>query len=189
MTRNDLESKRNKKEIAKKILLGIGAASLVAGILVFPGIGPMLAFVEKEVSEYQRESRVEFRRMQRAGLVLVTKYKKGVRILLTPKGKKRLWRYRLQELKLIKPNRWDQKWRLLMFDVPEARHGVRDLIRRKLYSMGFVNVQKSVFIHPYPCDTLVEVLRANYDLRPGELYVFESVVKEGEDSLREYFKV
>lgn len=42
--------------------------------------------------------------------------------------------------------KWDGKWRLVIFDVPEAKRGVRDLFRRRLKDWGFRSWQKSVWV-------------------------------------------
>lgn len=185
----ETQLKTRKKEVAKLLLQGIGLAILITGALVFPGIGPMVAFVEKTVRDHRRESRYAFQRMQREGLLKVSMYKRGVKILLLPKGERRLSRYKLQGLKIQKPAKWDRKWRFIMFDVPEARRDVRDLVRRKLLDLGFVNLQKSVYVQPYACDEVEEVLRDHYRLQAGELYIFEASIRKGEEHLRQYFKV
>lgn len=41
--------------------------------------------------------------------------------------------------------KWDGKWRLIMFDVPEKRRSARDVLRRKLKDWGFVHFQQSVW--------------------------------------------
>lgn len=46
--------------------------------------------------------------------------------------------------------RWDGQWRLVLFDVPEARSTARDKLRRYLRSRGFGYLQNSVWITPDP---------------------------------------
>lgn len=40
---------------------------------------------------------------------------------------------------------WDQKWRLVIFDIPENKRGVRDILRSRLKMWGFTPWQKSVW--------------------------------------------
>lgn len=57
--------------------------------------------------------------------------------------------------------KWDNKWRVVIFDIPEELQRERVKFRRKLKSLGFYMLQKSVFIFPYSCEE--EVARfANY---------------------------
>lgn len=46
--------------------------------------------------------------------------------------------------------RWDGRWRLVLFDVPEAHNSTRDKLRRYLRSRGFGYLQNSVWITPDP---------------------------------------
>ena len=46
--------------------------------------------------------------------------------------------------------RWDGKWRLVIFDIPERIRGRRDFLRRELNSFGFHQLQKSVWVIPHP---------------------------------------
>src|SRR5512145_2318709 len=41
--------------------------------------------------------------------------------------------------------KWDQKWRLIIFDVPENNRAVRDRLRRYLSSQGLGILQASVW--------------------------------------------
>lgn len=40
---------------------------------------------------------------------------------------------------------WDGRWRIVVFDIPENKRVVRDLLRSRLKSWGFVGWQKSVW--------------------------------------------
>lgn len=45
--------------------------------------------------------------------------------------------------------KWDGKWRLILFDIPESSRDKRDLIRWILKKNNFIKLQASVFISPY----------------------------------------
>jgi phenylacetic acid degradation operon negative regulatory protein len=47
--------------------------------------------------------------------------------------------------------KWDGKWRIVIFDIPQELHKNRNYFRNKLRALGFYMVQKSVFVFPYPC--------------------------------------
>jgi phenylacetic acid degradation operon negative regulatory protein len=53
---------------------------------------------------------------------------------------------------------WDKKWRLVIFDIPEKRRIVRDVLRYQLKQFGFVPLQQSVWVTKRNC---TDVLR-NY---------------------------
>lgn len=45
--------------------------------------------------------------------------------------------------------KWDGKWRLVIFDIPEDARAKRNLLRTLLYKNGFLKLQASVFIGPW----------------------------------------
>lgn len=79
---------------------------------------------------------------------------------LTSKGKKKTKRYIFNDLKINIPNKWDYKWRVVIFDIPEDKKTVRDLVAKKLKQLGFLGLQKSVFVFPFDCEK--EIIRIKY---------------------------
>lgn len=72
-------------------------------------------------------------------------------IKLTQKGKLKGLLNRLEiDFNSAKGQTWDGKWRLVMWDIPEASSRERDSIRRFFKSLGFFRLQHSVFVTPYP---------------------------------------
>lgn len=66
---------------------------------------------------------------------------------LTDSGKdKALW-IKIRE----EDEKWDGKWRLVFWDIPEKRKAVRDLLRHKLKQLGFIRWQKSVWASKKNC--------------------------------------
>lgn len=86
-------------------------------------------------------------------------------IILSENGKKKALTYQLDEMKIKKPQKWDKKWRVVLFDVPENRKKIRDALRHHLKQLGFYEFQKSVFIHPYDCKDEIDYLIEFYDIR------------------------
>lgn len=86
-------------------------------------------------------------------------------LILTEEGRKRALTFKIDEMAIKKPPRWDGKWRVVIFDIPEKRRKVRDALRRHLSQLGFYELQKSVFVHPYPCGGEIEFLIEFYDAR------------------------
>ena len=84
------------------------------------------------------------------------------KMVLTDHGKKRALYYKIESMEIQKPKQWDKKWRIVLFDVPEKRKGSRDALRTWIKKLGFIELQKSVFILPFDCrdefDFIVEFL-------------------------------
>ncbi|HEY4499037.1 MAG TPA: CRISPR-associated endonuclease Cas2 [Candidatus Paceibacterota bacterium] len=94
-----------------------------------------------------------------------------ITLVLNERGKKTALRYNLETLRLIVPNRWDKKWRIVMFDVPERLKKVRDSFRFHLRQLGFKELQKSVFVHPANCEKEVTYLIEFYNVRRFVRYI------------------
>ena len=76
----------------------------------------------------------------------------NVYIVLTKNGQKKALEYQINELKIKKPDKWDGKWRIVIFDIPEKKKKAREVLRAKLKDLGFKELQKSVFVLPYECE-------------------------------------
>lgn len=68
-------------------------------------------------------------------------------IRLTDQGRERAV---LAKIKLG-DQKWDGKWRLVIFDVPEKRRALRDLLRSKLKQWDFIYLQQSVWATKKDC--------------------------------------
>lgn len=79
-------------------------------------------------------------------------------IVINKNGKKVALTYDLENI-IIKKSKWDQKWRIVMFDIPEKYKKTRDLFRYHLKRLGFFEYQKSVFVVPYHCERELEYIR------------------------------
>lgn len=104
---------------------------------------------------------------------------------LTNKGRKALI-WEMIGKRRDKKMRWDKNFRIVMFDVPEDKKKIRDMLRRKLESIGFLQMQKSVFIYPFDCKEDVDCVC--YYLGTSK-YINYLVVKitEGEEEIIEKF--
>ena len=84
--------------------------------------------------------------LNRGGLIDVFEKNNQKFIKLTKKGELKIL---MQKATWQKRNVWDQKWRLIMFDIPEGSRKQRNLLRKLLKQAGFIKLQESVFISPY----------------------------------------
>lgn len=111
------------------------------------------------------------------------------RIELTDKGKDLAEELALRdELRPERQKKWDHKWRIIMFDVWERRRKVRDELRQTLKEFGFVKIQDSAWVYPYPCEKLLVFLRTHLKLGRGILYVVADEI-EHDEWLRRHFNL
>ena len=82
---------------------------------------------------------------------------------LTDEGGKAAGRRRMK-LAQARARRWDRKWRLIIFDIPERIRRRRDFLRRELQSLGLHQLQKSVWVAPYSFPEEFFVIMGELDL-------------------------
>ncbi|MBI2635388.1 MAG: CRISPR-associated endonuclease Cas2 [Parcubacteria group bacterium] len=87
----------------------------------------------------------------------------SISMLLNENGKKAALHYKLDEISINKPANWDHKWRIVLFDVPEKKKKLREALRERLKQLGFIEFQKSVFIHPYECKNEIDFITELYN--------------------------
>lgn len=109
-------------------------------------------------------------------------------IRLTRDGKNLSLRYKLEKMQLPRGNRWDKKWRLILFDIPEHHGKGRRALSQKLKDVGALQLQRSVFVYPFECRNEVDFITEFFQVSPYVRYV-EAITIEGEDNLRKYFKI
>ncbi len=86
------------------------------------------------------------------------------KLVLTKEGKEQSRKISLlgNSISLKKPPKWDGKWRLVIFDIPERDRIFRDILREHLYALGFYKLQHSVFVSPHPFEKAILELTALY---------------------------
>ena len=153
---------RSKRELDKypnaKLTLQIMAAFGVVGMAVLmPGLAKYI------LSEVRKKERQRYKRLwksfEKHKLVRVVETTSGTTVEITEEGLKKALKYKSESVEIKKPKSWDKQWRLVIFDVPEKKKNLRDQFRRHLVKLGFYRLNRSVFVHPYPCFDEVEYFR------------------------------
>jgi CRISPR-associated endonuclease Cas2 len=108
---------------------------------------------------------------------------------LTPAGTERL---KIEEQKtaltLQKKKRWDKRWRVIIFDIPESIRGTRDKLRLTMQNSGFYRLQDSVWLYPHDCEDFIVLLKA--DLKIGNAILYMVVEKiENDVKIKTYFNL
>lgn len=81
---------------------------------------------------------------------------------LTKAGKSRLQRIELDGLAITPQHIWDKRWRIVLYDIPESHRRNRANVSAYLKRLGMFQLQKSVWIHPFPCREAVESIAAHW---------------------------
>lgn len=180
--------KRRKRNLQRAVLVSVGIAGILAVTVVAPnalrllettGINAHLRYRAKSaLGRLKAKGEIEF--VERDG-------QKFAR--LTARGEKILALHQEQmALQERKPRRWDRRYRLVIFDIPERRRRTRDQLRAVMREAGFLRVQDSAWVYPYDCEEFIALLKAQLHLGKDVLY---AVVEEiGNDAaIRTHFKL
>lgn len=111
-------------------------------------------------------------------------YEHGLEI--TDKARARLEKAAIDTLKIEAPKRWDRRWRMIFYDIPERHKASRDQLAFKLRQIGCQQLQRSVWIHPFPCEEEVNSLAIAFDLTQYVTYL-ETVHINNEKALVKRF--
>lgn len=161
-------AKKYQRENTRNLLLEIlKAGGEVTLMLTAPGATPyfMRPYMKGEHLD-EKKFRDNIYRLQRSELISVASEGDEVTLALTEKGENKAIKMSFCDMKLKKPEKWDKKWRIVMFDVPDNRKTARNVFKATLDQLGFVTIQKSVYAHPYPCEDEIEIIRSVYEIRP-----------------------
>lgn len=166
-----LESDKMTSQLTKALLVvavfgGIFFIGATAPNL-FSALGRMKGKSNRISKDGFQKIRQGFYQLRRRKVIQYVKTENGVDIYrITKKGREELKKFSFDNLLLPKPRRWDRKWRLVIFDIPQTKRQARDLLRDKLRDLGFFQLQKSVWVHPFPCKDEIFYIADIFNLRP-----------------------
>jgi len=171
------------------VISSVGAATLVAAIApnVFVTLARMYFKDKARKAVYERARKLK--ELERKKLISFGELKNGeVRIELTYRGKILVRQYNLDSIKLKKPQRWDGKWHILMYDIPSSKRKASDAFRHKIKQLGLFQLQKSVWVFPYDFMSEVEFIATIFEIDINK-HIFHVVAKEipREGEIREAF--
>ena len=174
----EVKTRARKQNIKKIILSTIYGAGLVSVAVLAPNVIGALAklgFVPGRNHAYKVKRSLT--RLVEEGLVFWEKTPRGTFARLTSGGKQKVEMLYGGELGVKKPHRWDGKWRIVTYDLKEAKRGLRAKLRNTLTSFGFVKLQHSVWIYPYDCEDLIMLIKADFKIGKDILYLIVEKVE------------
>lgn len=134
-----------KKDFTKtsKLLLYL----LAIGEVVTYGLGTPRS-IQKAWQGQNNSIRTILYQLHKRGLIQIKKKPSKKLISLTTIGK--IEALFLKARLTHQQKKWDGKWRMIIFDIPEVAKKHRNQLRGLLLRHGFVKLQISVYISPYP---------------------------------------
>ena len=185
-------------EVTKNVLLAVTAVGLLAVAATSPFF---LISIARGLMKSKKYNKDGYRNVDEARLakslgglnknkiIIIKKEKDKFTVRLSEKGRKIVKEILFEGMKIETQKIWDKKWRVVIFDIPEKkRRRMRDAMRQKLRTIGFYQLQKSVWVHPYPCENEVQLLCEVFEINP-----FVNIIKAekiyNDDILLKHFKL
>jgi len=184
-----LADKRNKSKMKKGRKFSKISLRVLKAVGEF-GVETINLMTTIPSDQFVAGGRVHYRRaydLKRRGYLAVKKDKKNRSFFhLTPKGKLRLLKY--LHLEKLRKGKWDGHWRVIIFDIPESLKKWREYLRKDLRNLGFQQLQRSVYITPYPVTGELHQILEEWNLRKYFRYLTVSEI-DGADKLKKQFKL
>jgi CRISPR-associated endonuclease Cas2 len=178
-------------ELAKEVLAMIADGVIIPAVFLTPIIPKVFRPLLNEVSKRCREKRSErltksLSYLYRKRFISVVE-KEGQQILtLSEDGKKRILHFDLDKIVIKRPMKWDGYWRIVLFDIPERKKQAREALRSKLKQLGFHQLQKSCFIHPFDCKSEIDYISELFEVAPYVNFIVAKEI-EGTSQLQKIF--
>jgi DNA-binding transcriptional regulator PaaX len=180
---------KHSKEIVK--LSAVSMLFKLAQVLIFPYTADYKFRVKAEeaIDELdldRTEIQAKIRYLKKIGLIETFVENKERYFEITARGFEKLKKHQDKNPVIKRSEKWDSKWRVVIFDVPDKKKFERDTFRSRLLEMGFVKVQESVYVYPFEC---TNIIRYQSELLLIEKYVLVMVseIIQGEEEVIEKF--
>ena len=160
-----LETNTNEAKLVKILLIAVGLSLLPFIAIGAAGIGNAVQ-IFKNKKYNKRQINDGLRYLKNNNFIQYVSDSNGTTTFrITRKGETKLRSLSMDNLCIKKPSKWDGKWRIIMFDLPVRYKNIRNALRYKLKQIGFVQLQKSVWIYPYPCTEEILFIADYYKVR------------------------
>lgn len=187
----------SRNQTSSAIIDGLLKFIAAGGILTVAVFAPnALQALDKPLEQYlkrmdEKDRQRKYRRylsyMKQRGLIKykTNDYEHGIQI--TPAGRQRAKKLNINYLSITIPKKWDRKWRIVLFDIPETKRTARNNLILKLKELGFTQLQRSVWVHPFHCRQEVETISITYGLAKYITYL-ETDHIDSQDKLKKRFR-
>lgn len=165
----------SKGELIKEILKGLAAGGLIIASFALPNLPQVFhLFGVKTAKERYKIKRI-LQNLEKQKLIDIYEKDNNMVMEITEQGKKRILKYKFDDMVIARPKKWDGYWRMIIFDIPERHKKGRDALTIKLKKMEIYPLQKSVFVCPFDCRDEIDFVSEFFDVRK---FVHFFIVKE-----------
>ncbi len=166
--------------VASLPIIVVGASMMGNAVQVFKMFKGSKKYSRKQISSVMYG-------LKRQKLIEYVCDKNGKTVIkITTKGKTRVKSFAIDLIAIERPEKWDRKWRLVMFDIPMRFTKGREALRYHLKDLNFFQFQKSAWIYPYPCTDEIIFIADFFGVgKYVEILTVESILRD--EKLKRHF--
>ncbi len=144
----------------------------------------------KNLNIEEEKIRKSLESLERKEIIEVEEKGNEVFVRLKDKNNSTVIKYSIKALLDFKKKekKWNRKWFLVFFDVPETQRNKRNYLRKYLLDIGFYRYQQSIYIFPYECEKEITLIKKIVE---GAKYIKYIIAEKIEDerAIKTYFKL
>jgi DNA-binding transcriptional regulator PaaX len=177
-------------ELTKEILKGMVMGGLIIASFALPNLPQIFSLFGVKTSRERYRLKRAIQNLEKQNFVDIY-IKNGEEVMkITEKGKKRILKYQLEDMQIIRPKKWDGSWRLVLFDIPEKYKRRRDAFAYKLKELEFYPIQKSAFLCPFECKGEIDFISEFFGIRKFiHYYIVKKLDTKDENYLKRYYNL
>ncbi|MEK7126251.1 MAG: CRISPR-associated endonuclease Cas2 [Patescibacteria group bacterium] len=180
--------RKRKQDIQHAVLTTIAVVGFLAWTAVAPNTLQLLRYMPKEKWNLAYRTRTAAGRLVAKGYATWVDRDGKKYLRITEAGRKALMFEQAKVALKNQKKKWDGRWRMVVFDVPERRRHIRNRLRTVMCEIGFVRLQDSVWVYPYDCEDFVALLKSEIKIGKDVLYAIADTI-EHDKSIRLHFKL
>jgi hypothetical protein len=148
---------------------GLTATALLAPNAVQLFDKPIQKYMNKMDAKQRRREMNRLLSYTRQHKLITEDYQHGLQI--SDKARQRLEKLDIDSLQIQSPKEWDNRWRITFYDIPEQKKSARNALSFKLRQLGCYQLQRSVWVHPFPFDKELTTIAAAYGVEKYMTYI------------------
>lgn len=177
-----------KDDVMEMVFSTLLTVGVLAVAVTMPNAVQLFKYFGKKTPKEQWHMRRSVSSLEKSGFIKRRRMRGEEYYELTLTGRERAMRYKLKSMTIKRPKKWDGSWRIVMFDIPEAKKYARRSIRYAIQKLGCLQYQKSVFITPYPCSKEIDFAGECYGVRKHIRIITANNV-EGVSNIKKHFNI
>lgn len=185
-----IRNKYKKGELAKEILKGLAIGGLIVASFALPNLPQVFSFFGIKSPRDRYRIKQSLKNLCDNKFIDIYEKNNEMVVKITEKGNKKILKYKFDEMKLIRPKKWDGCCRIISFDIPERYKKERDALTWKLKDMELYPLQKSVFICPFECRDEIDFIGEFYGVRKFiHHFVAQEIDEIDKELLKRYYNL